>query len=237
MAGKGKKTFVAGEVLLAQDVNDYLMDQSVMNFATVGARSSAIPTPTTGMTTYIGTTGTASIPQIETYTGSAWQTPYGITLISTATVTAAATLTFSNVFSSTYDNYVLTHNGINNGGASGFFRLTFGATATGYYQNLFDGRSGAGSVVVQITNANTTSLSISPNWNLGSQFQCFISNPFATARTIVNTQFSAMDSSPISTVGQAGGALNDTTSYTSCTLVSSAGSMTGTFRLYGLRNS
>jgi hypothetical protein len=52
VAGLGKKSFVAGEVLLAQDVNGYLMDQMVMVFAGTAARSSAIPTPTEGMVTY-----------------------------------------------------------------------------------------------------------------------------------------------------------------------------------------
>ena len=32
MAGAGKKTFTAGEVLTASDVNTYLMEQSVMYF-------------------------------------------------------------------------------------------------------------------------------------------------------------------------------------------------------------
>jgi hypothetical protein len=49
MAGQGKKTFIAGEVLTAQDVNDFLADQVVFNFASDAARSSAIPTPTEGM--------------------------------------------------------------------------------------------------------------------------------------------------------------------------------------------
>jgi len=61
----GKKTFVAGEVLLAQDVNDLLMDQTIMNFASSAARASAIPTPTEGMTTYLQDTNT-----LETYNGS-----------------------------------------------------------------------------------------------------------------------------------------------------------------------
>jgi hypothetical protein len=49
----GKKTFTAGAVLTAADVNDYLMDQSVMNFASSAARASAIPAPTEGMVTYL----------------------------------------------------------------------------------------------------------------------------------------------------------------------------------------
>jgi hypothetical protein len=65
----GKKTFVAGEVLTAQDVNDYLMDQSVMTFASSAARSSAIPTPTEGMTSY-----RSDADIVEVYNGSAWAT-------------------------------------------------------------------------------------------------------------------------------------------------------------------
>jgi hypothetical protein len=67
MSGQGRKTFVAGEVLLAQELNDYLMDQSVMNFATEAARGSAIPTPTEGMLAL-----TLDTDEIDYYNGSAW---------------------------------------------------------------------------------------------------------------------------------------------------------------------
>jgi hypothetical protein len=62
-----RKTFVAGEVLLAQDVNQFLMDQSVMNFASSAARSSAIPTPTEGMFAV-----TTDNDQVDYYNGSDW---------------------------------------------------------------------------------------------------------------------------------------------------------------------
>ena len=48
-----RKTFTAGEVLAAADVNSFLMDQSVMTFAGTAARSSAIGTATQGMVTYV----------------------------------------------------------------------------------------------------------------------------------------------------------------------------------------
>ena len=67
MAGAGKKTFVAGEVLTASDVNSYLMDQAVMRFATASARSAALPTPSEGMMAYLDDTN-----QVEFYNGAAW---------------------------------------------------------------------------------------------------------------------------------------------------------------------
>jgi hypothetical protein len=140
MAGLGRKVFTAGDVLTASDVQNYLMDQTVMNFAGTAARSSAIATPTTGMTTYIGTTGTASIPQIETYTGSAWQTPYGVTQLAVAQFAGASTLSINNVFDSTkYQNYSVFFNMISqttNGGAI-YFRLRNAGSdlATSIYDN------------------------------------------------------------------------------------------------------
>jgi hypothetical protein len=69
MAGSGKKTFTAGDVLTASDVNNYLMDQTVMVFAGTAARSSAIPTPSEGMVSYQKDTDA-----IEAYDGSNWVT-------------------------------------------------------------------------------------------------------------------------------------------------------------------
>jgi hypothetical protein len=158
-------------------------------------------------------------------------------LLNTTTVSAATTVTFTGVFSADYDIYLLTYNGKAATSGSGFLRLTFGATNTGYYFNLFDGRSGAGSVAVQLQASNSSSLSFSPNWDLGSNCQTWISNPFKTLATTVSSQFAAMDSAPVSTSGNAGGALNNSTSYTACTVTPSTSTMTGTFRVYGLRNS
>jgi hypothetical protein len=48
-----RKVFTAGEVLAAADVNSFLMDQTVMTFASSAARGSAIGTATEGMVTYL----------------------------------------------------------------------------------------------------------------------------------------------------------------------------------------
>jgi hypothetical protein len=56
VAGLGRKTFTAGEVLTATNVQGYLMDQTVMVFASASARSTAIPTPSDGMFAYLSDT-------------------------------------------------------------------------------------------------------------------------------------------------------------------------------------
>ncbi len=59
--------FVNGQTLPASRVQDYLMDQTVMVFASSTARASALPSPTAGMVTYLVDSG-----NLWFYNGSAW---------------------------------------------------------------------------------------------------------------------------------------------------------------------
>jgi hypothetical protein len=52
-SGTGYKLFGSGDILRASEVNDYLMNQSVMVFADAGARDSALPTPGDGQVCYL----------------------------------------------------------------------------------------------------------------------------------------------------------------------------------------
>jgi hypothetical protein len=61
------KTFANGFPLPASDLNNYLMNQSVIVFADSTARDAALPTPTEGMITYLEDTNL-----VEVYNGSAW---------------------------------------------------------------------------------------------------------------------------------------------------------------------
>lgn len=61
------KTFANGFPLPASDLNNYLMNQSVIVFASAAARTSAIPTPVEGMLTYLEDTNA-----YEGWTGAAW---------------------------------------------------------------------------------------------------------------------------------------------------------------------
>lgn len=89
MAGAGAKLFTSGSVLTAQQVNTFLMDQTIMRFATEAARDAAFggagePTLAEGMFAYTDDTNT-----LWFYTSSAWQA-YGITNDSDQLVLAAS---------------------------------------------------------------------------------------------------------------------------------------------------
>ena len=64
----GYKVFTSGDVLTAADVNDYLMEQTVMVFASAAARTSALSAVLAeGLVSYLSDTDT-----LEYYDGSAW---------------------------------------------------------------------------------------------------------------------------------------------------------------------
>jgi hypothetical protein len=63
----GFKTFVAGDVLTAEQVNTYLMSQSIPVFASEAAAGSAIVSPQEGQHRFI-----KDVAALQYYTGSAW---------------------------------------------------------------------------------------------------------------------------------------------------------------------
>jgi len=67
MAGAGYRSFAVGEKLTASNVNTYLMQQSVMTFASTTARDAAITAPSEGMFTY-----STADDEFYVYSGSAW---------------------------------------------------------------------------------------------------------------------------------------------------------------------
>lgn len=63
----GRKVFEPGDVLSANDVNSFLMDQSVMVFASAADRAAQITEPIDGMLTY-----RTDSKLLQSYNGTAW---------------------------------------------------------------------------------------------------------------------------------------------------------------------
>lgn len=84
-----RKVFTAGSVLTASDVNTFLMNQTVMTYASSAARGSAAGTVTEGMLTWL-----EDVNKYQYYSGgSVWtdllSTPTNATVTSAYTATAA----------------------------------------------------------------------------------------------------------------------------------------------------
>jgi hypothetical protein len=70
--GSGYKAFTAGAVLTASDVNNYLMEQGVMYFATTAARDAALSgSLEDGMVAYVGSNDANE--GFYTYNGTSWR--------------------------------------------------------------------------------------------------------------------------------------------------------------------
>jgi hypothetical protein len=144
MAGSGRKTFSPGDVLTSSDVQNYLMDQSVMVFAGTAERTSAIPSPSAGMVAY------STATSLQVYNGSAWvdlSTGYGVAS-GTAASSTAITVSSVNYTLLTFtadSNLVVSKAGL-------FDVLMFGGGSSGGYQTNTaavgaSGGGGAGGMV------------------------------------------------------------------------------------------
>jgi hypothetical protein len=236
----GKKTFVAGEVLLAQDVNDFLMDQTVMNFATEAARSSAIPTPTTGMVSYVGDTGSetatgatiANVPQIQAYTGAAWQNVDGLTLVARATIgSALSSVTLTNIFSANFVNYRVYISGVTASTGTDLKLQFTGGTINYFGSTSFDLFSGGVTGFNRSSAAN--SIFIGGVTTVNEQTSTIdISQPFLAARTSVNGTYFGNGYT-----GYIGGTEGSNTSLANLIIFPLAGTITGgTISVYGYRS-
>jgi hypothetical protein len=184
----------------------------------------------------VGTNNQVLTADSSTATGLKWSTPSGaLTLIKTQTIgSAVSSVTVTDAFSATYDNYLVIVSGGSGSTSSGAV-LTLGATTTGYYL--------AGSLVNYTTGAVTGFGSS----NVSSFFSTYynsnahsahlnIQNPNLAKVTTFNTN--AISATAGSNIAYYSGFLDNTTSYTEFTLTASSGTMTGgTIRVYGYQNS
>jgi hypothetical protein len=82
----GRKTFVGGDILLASEINTFLQDQAVMVFDDAADRTTAIPSPSEGMVTYL-----KDVNSLQQWTGAAWVSVVsGFTASQTITATDEA---------------------------------------------------------------------------------------------------------------------------------------------------
>ena len=232
-------TFTAGQVLTAAEMNGSART-GVPVFATTGTRDAAFggtgeKTLAEGQMCYVEGTG------FQTYNGTSWITwgtapdVAGLTLISSTTIgTTVASVTVSDAFSATYDNYKIVVSG---GVAStnNLLNLTLGSTATGYY------RAGvrvtyASSTVNGFQSSNATSYEgFGEGTTTGLAADAEIFQPFAAKNTWFKNGYGA--NLTTSNYLNAAGFLNDTTSYTAFTLTCSTGTITGgTIKVYGYKN-
>lgn len=155
----------------------------------------------------------------------------GLTLITKTTLTAATQHNLTNVFSTTYDHYVVKFTSLNLGGGLSMRYGTTGTPDTGAnYSN-----TGYYLDVNQINPSgdrfNQTSHSIANNTSTQMATFLDISSPFLAANTTYQAMSNALGGASSITNSRIG-VLNTTTSYTDLVLLSNA-DISGTISIYG----
>jgi hypothetical protein len=156
------------------------------------------------------------------------------------TFTGVTSISLNGVFSSAYDNYVIKYALT---GASGNANLTMrlrvaGTDATGasdYTRQAFVG-VGSGSAISTQTGSSWTYSGIAGSPSTVNTVEVF--SPFLAVKTNATSRSMSFDGAGGSWQSAADGFNHSqTSSYDGCTLITSAGSVSGVVRVYGYKNS
>ena len=173
--------------------------------------------------------------RLAAYNGSAWVTQNALQLVKTQTIgSAVSSVTVTDAFSATYENYLVTISGGVGSAAVEAIRFRIGTAATNYY-GAFTGTSLAGTVAGVGSN-NSTSASVAGYSTTNNLYlNGFINSPFSAKNTYMFFN-GARDGA-----GGYGSSFYehfDPTSYTSFSFFPASGTLTGgTIRVYGYANS
>ena len=241
MAGAGYRSFSAGAVLTAAQVNTFLMEQSVMNFAGTAARGSALASVlSAGQMAHVGG-GTVTV-----YDGSAWQQVYpntpGLVYVAGTAFSAASAVNINNCFTTTYKNYaVLLELSADAAARSLFMRMRASGTDNSSSNYKYAG------VLVQ-TKTSTSAVGVNGTglttaWAMGSLSDTEMSShvlqirgPQTTDHTNFQNHFFDNYKTDDGYYGTYAGAMSVSTSYDGFTVYPSLGTISGTVRVYGYRN-
>jgi hypothetical protein len=163
----------------------------------------------------------------------------GLVLVKSQTIgTTVASVTVTDAFSSTFDNYRLVVD-VDAGSATGqSLYLRFGATAANYYSVKFGYRWGGTTVSAFINNGAQMDIGAFSS-EAGGSLSVDVFAPNLARETKVNglNAYGRVTTTPEGGILFCGGVLNDTTAYTAFTLTATAGTMTGgTIKVYGYNN-
>lgn len=158
----------------------------------------------------------------------------GLVLITSTTVSAAATTNFDNVFSSAYQNYLITYAGVTSGTGYVNFGLRVGGSTTGGSGYRHRTAYLSASTLAFLTGASATSaMNVCQGDTTGLSYRINVYRPFDSSPTRCDF-YSERDSE----TQWGGGSHTASTSFDGFAIThDSSQTATGTFRVYGIRNS
>jgi hypothetical protein len=188
----------------------------------------------------VGTNGQVLTADSTAGTGLAWATPAtptsGLTFIKSQTIgSAVSSVTVTDAFSGTYDNYLINVN-LGTASASSEIYMKLGATSTGYYGNVII-MNPTSATVTGLAQNNVGEMLISYFSTDGGNSETYVANPNKAKKTVVIANSSGFGTAAV-TNSRAHYFVADTTAYTAFTFTPSSGTLTGgEIRVYGYQNS
>ena len=176
-------------------------------------------------------------------TGLKWAAPAGaaaLTLINTASPSAASSVSINNCFSATYENYVIIYNytASNNSGTQLRMRASGSddSSSTYYWNGFYQWQTSPSALTVEGGGGTTTEWWIAYQDTQGiNTGMIYVYNPFSATNTLYDAStFSNRGSTQFVGRQNYGGRTDNTTSYDGFTIIMNTAGITGKVRVYGI---
>jgi hypothetical protein len=170
--------------------------------------------------------------RLAVYNGSAWVTQNGGLVRVGGGSLSSTTTAFANVFSATYDSYMIVLSNFSSSTANQWASLTMTGASTGYYGG-FTGTyySSGAAALANYANSSAWQYLLQADSGKTAGVTIIVTNPFLAKETTASWQGLIAGTGGYHLYG--GGWLNNTTSYTGFTLTSVSGNFAGTVNVYG----
>jgi hypothetical protein len=225
--------------------NTYTIGQTDDQFLTKTSASSTYLTQAAGITAATASATYAPVAagglvqivptSIATTGGSATSS---ISSTGAVTFSGASSISVNDVFSTTYDNYriILTSQPATSEHSIGFRMRVSGSDLTTSTYSYAEQVLGANGTSYNQTSTSDNKIVVGRTGSNGmGSITIDIAQPFLTQRTTI-TYLSIADGTTTLFVGNGGGLVQNTTSYTGFTFYPGGSTITGTVRVYGYRN-
>jgi hypothetical protein len=185
----------------------------------------------------VGTNGQVLIADSAEATGLKWGSAAGgLTLVKQQTIgSSVSSVTVTDAFNSTYDNYRILVSGGSAAGAGGSMTMELGATVTGYYLAGFYQTFSATPTLNAYGFLNGSSFNVGYISSNGIGSMIDINNPNLSDETVFSVKQIQLATG--GTLAFYQGYLNNTTSYTGFKLNFETAMTGGQIRVYGYKNS
>jgi hypothetical protein len=230
------KVFTNGSVLNASEINDNLMNQSVMVFSNSTTRAAALTAPVEGMLTWL-----EDVNRYEYRSGAGtWLALIpnsGMDLLVTENFSAVTEVLFTSRFTAAYRNYYFTVSPLSASvdGTNVNLQLrnaTTNQTAANYQRQNFISQ-GATNTGAQTT--NQTSYTLGLGETIGRTMQYYIFDPQGNTNTAFQGKSSRLGTTN-QTMSMTDGAYTSNYSADGFRVFPASGNITGTISLYGLKD-